>query len=617
MKARWNRFIKFGVLIAALAAAPALAAAAEITVSLDPQRMAVSDSAQLTLTVKGSEDAAPKMPIVKGLEITLMGQSSSMESINGQVSNSVSFLYQVTADHAGTFTIPAIHLPDGSSSEPVKLSVSKTAGGAGMAAANLPAPHVKSENGGVAAQSSDQPAFLQVVIPKRQFYVGERVPVQVKAYFRADVTASLSGLPSLSSDAFTLNKLDDKPSQTQEMVGGLPYTVVTWSSALSAVKSGDYDLHLELPIAVAVPDKSRRDDALKQFFGDSGIDDPALNDFFGGTTEKSMTLQADVSDLKVMPLPTDGRPSGFNGAVGHFEVTAEAAPTQLTVGDPITLRLHVTGQGNFDRVQFRGLEASPEWKSYSPKAQFDPADDVGYAGTKTFEQAVIPLASGQREIPAMAFSYFDPDTRHYEMRATKPISIDIAPGNNANAAGAGPASLSATSTALASAHSAVTDLAPNEVEVGRFISTLRPLIFAPWFIVMPGVPVSLLIIGLVVHHRRKRLALDPERARSRTAKAALQEKLAAMDQAVAANSAPAFFTAARHAVQEQMAWRWHLSASQVTTAEIDRRLNGQGSGLRDLFAVADDIVYSGRKVPQSELLRWKETVMHQLKNLEQ
>ena len=82
-------------------------------------------------------------------------------------------------------------------------------------------------------------AFLRLVIPKHILHVGELVPVQIKAYFRGGVQARINGLPTLSSDAFTLNSLDDKPAQTQENIDGQPYIILTWNTALSAVKAGD------------------------------------------------------------------------------------------------------------------------------------------------------------------------------------------------------------------------------------------------------------------------------------------------------------------------------------------------------------------------------------------
>jgi hypothetical protein len=70
-------------------------------------------------------------------------------------------------------------------------------------------------------------------------------------------------------------------------------------------------------------------------------------------------------------------------------------------------------------------------------------------------------------------------------------------------------------------------------------------------------------------------------------------------------------------VQTELARRWQLSASEVTAAELNRRPNGDAGGLRTLFAVADDVIYSGQRVPPAELLRWKDTVMNQLQQLEE
>jgi hypothetical protein len=142
------------------------------------------------------------------------------------------------------------------------------------------------------------------------------------------------------------------------------------------------------------------------------------------------------------------------------------------------------------------------------------------------------------------------------------------------------------------------------------------MLFAPWFVAAQSVPVMALLAGLLIHRRRERLAHDPQHARNRVAQAAVREQIAAMEQALAANSAPEFFTAARQVMQEKLAQYWRLSPSQVTSAEINRRLNGDDGDLRNLFAVADDVVYSGQRVPAAELQRWKETVVQQLKKLE-
>jgi hypothetical protein len=375
------------------------------------------------------------------------------------------------------------------------------------------------------------------------------------------------------------------------------------------VKTVDYALNLELPVVERVQQRG-------QGGNDSPFNDPFFNQFFSRTVDKPLTLHSGSQNVKVLPLPAAGRPADFSGAVGRFEVSSEAAPPQLTAGDPITLRLKVSGQGNFDRVYSSGLAASAEWKTYPPSAQFTPADNAGYGGSKTFEEAVVPLKAGQEKIPAITFSYFDPDTRQYVTRSTIPIAIEVAPGSGVSSVAASPASLAALTSSL-SANTSAPELAPNKVEAGNFVSSLQPVLFAPWFVAAQGVPVMALITGLFVQRRRQRLAQDSERTRNRAAQAAVREHLEAMEQALAANSAPAFFTAARQAVQAELARRWQLSTSQVTAAEINLRMNGDAGDLGTLFAVADDVVYSGQHVPPAELQRWKDTVIHQLKQLEE
>ena len=51
------------------------------------------------------------------------------------------------------------------------------------------------------------------------------------------------------------------------------------------------------------------------------------------------------------PLPVErSRPPDFSGAVGQFKFTAEGNPNRVKIGDPVTMKMKVTGSGNFDRM---------------------------------------------------------------------------------------------------------------------------------------------------------------------------------------------------------------------------------------------------------------------------
>jgi hypothetical protein len=111
-------------------AAPAWAAQAEITAQLRPPQIGLGESAQLAVTITGSQAAEPEVPRVDGLEIAPVGQQSSMQIINGAVSANVTHLYEVTANRAGSFTIPAITATGAGATRPIIFRVDQ--GGTGQ-----------------------------------------------------------------------------------------------------------------------------------------------------------------------------------------------------------------------------------------------------------------------------------------------------------------------------------------------------------------------------------------------------------------------------------------------------------------------------------------------------
>jgi hypothetical protein len=594
-------------------ALPALAANPAISAALEPAHVAVGESAQLTVTIGGGTGDEPALPHVDGLEFTPMGQTSETQSINGVVTASSSYTYLVTANRAGKFTIPSMKIGQGSAAgttQPIVLQVT----GAGSATAPhaslqpapaLPSPNVPGADDDQAVSTGGQQAFLRLVTPKRDLHVGELVPVQIKAYFRDGLQATINGLPSLSSDAFTLNSLDDKPVQTQEDIDGQSYAVLTWTTSLSAVKAGDYSLSLEMPVLLTVTEKASRP---RDPSGNAFFDDSFFDNFFGNTVQKQVTLTSEADTVNIHALPSANRPADFSGALGQFTVTAEASPDHVSAGDPITLRLTVTGRGNFDRVTSDLLTNSSDWKSYKPVARFTPADSVGSEGTKTFEQAVVPLKAGHLRIPPLSFSYFDPETARYVTRNTTPIFVDVAQVANPTAV--------AAAAAAPTGNADRTDFYPDRVEAGSFVSTLQPLFLRPWFIILNVLVWGALAAVFCSLRRRARLTADPRLARARQADRAIHDQLIEMDSAIQHAQTPAFFAAARRALQQRLGERWDLPPETITLTEINSRLNGHADGIRPVFQMADQVAYSHANLPAGDLAGWKRILNEQLKELE-
>ncbi|MGH7504083.1 MAG: BatD family protein, partial [Longimicrobiales bacterium] len=102
-------------------------------------------------------------------------------------------------------------------------------------------------------------------------------------------------------------------------------------------------------------------------------------------------LASDSLRLTVLPLPADGRPDSFTGAVGRFTVRAELQPSQLAVGDAATLTVEVRGKGNVKALppprlpELRAVEVYPP----SEDARSETADGV-IRGLKRFSWVLIP-----------------------------------------------------------------------------------------------------------------------------------------------------------------------------------------------------------------------------------
>ncbi|HEX5219098.1 MAG TPA: BatD family protein [Verrucomicrobiae bacterium] len=588
------------------------AATASVNATLEPTRISLDEATELTVSVQANHIVEPELPNVDGLEFALVGKSSSFQSINGAVAANVSFHYQVTATKVGTFNIPAIKA-GAAASKPLQLQVVGGNSGASQRSPSLgralPPPNVNSLSGNDSPESANgQPAFLHVVTPKQELYVGEVVPVQIKAYFRRGMSASLNGLPVLSSDAFTMSKLPKQPEQSQEMVEGRPYTVVTWTTALAPVKAGDYTLNLELPVMVRVQDRSaRRASPLGSMFDDSFFDD-----FFGRVSEKPITLKTDLTAIKVLPLPTTDRPGDFSGAVGTFEIRAEPTSTSASVGEPVALKLTVSGTGNFDRVTTAGVKDDAGFKTYKPSMRFEPADNAGLQGEKIFEQAIVPQSAGDIQIPAVAFSYFDPEARKYVTQETEAISLNVTQGSFNPAVSSSPVSTPPAATA-AQTKVGADELQPNAVEAGKFVSSLKPVVFRPWYPFAVAAPLVLLGVGLWLANRRER---SRSKANHAANEIALRESLDRMDRASQTGAVTTFFISARHALQERLAQIWHVPPHAVTVPEINARLQDAGAEIRAIFQAADQAAYAGHGSASVDLSHWRQVVHDQLKRME-
>jgi hypothetical protein len=412
-------------------------------------------------------------------------------------------------------------------------------------------------------------------LPKRPPYVGESVPITLHAYYSAGTSVTITGAPTVNSSDFTLSVGD--ASQGRAIIGGEPYLAVTWKGRLSPVKAGHYELEVQIPSTLewrAAPVRSlpaADDDPFGDLdlLGMNGnpfaamqqmqrLMDRALQSVDSGPVQKrSVTLQSKKLSFDVEPLPATGKPASFSGAIGHFALDASVTDRHVRAGEPVDLRLVVSGDGNFDRVTTAGVPSSTNLESY-------PASSSQKADTKAFTQPIVPRTAGPVEIPAVEFAYFDPDARRYVTTRSQPIPLDVEPG----------AALAASRSGAAPNAASGPILAPNASAAGHTVSSLRPLYTRRLFWLGQLVPLGALAAALSFAGWRKRVKADPHRDLRLSARKALCRHTAELEAAFTAGDAAAFFAAARGSLQQHLGALWGSVPEAITLVEIERRVHG-------------------------------------------
>src|SRR5271156_4351887 len=440
--------------------------------TIQPSHIRLGESATLRVTSLSGELKSVPLPTVSGLSFEEIGRSQGLEFINGTSLPSSSILIRVTPQMAGIFSIPGLT----SKSEPVVLDVVTAEDPnpsilSGRKQPPTPTPPLVTTAPlpkGVELKAGGA-AFVHLVIPRHEVYVGESVPVDIEVGVRPGIVTSLNGLPTLNGGEFTLNNLSRQPERRDKVIDGSPFLVMTWHSVIAAVKPGDFSLSVDTPLTVKINTRSAEDMAFAAWLGG-----PFLQSMYNGIAPKDVTVTSPSTDLKVLPLPMEGRPKDFSGAVGDFQVSSDLSPARVAAGDPVTLRLRVSGTGNFDRVDASMFDHLDHWKTYPAKSSFTPSDAVGYKGEKVFEQPLIAAQPGEQSIPGLDFSYFSPSTHRYERLRTSPIKVTIT-------ASLADSSLSAPvevrSLHGGSAHRSAPGLRPDHPQPQSSVSGFTPLYF--------------------------------------------------------------------------------------------------------------------------------------------
>jgi len=406
--------------------------AQEATAGLSSPATGVGRPVEIVVTIRDARSAeVPQSLDVSGLRMELLGRSTRFEMNNFKVTSSLTYTYSVLPQRAGEFDIPPIEVRVGNKvlrTNPLRLSVADTpqmqsppslpSGGS----QSMPSP----QRG--LSQSKGLPFFGELVLSKKKAYVGEVIPAELRYYFNATIGGEVGDRPNLAGEGFTVQKFAGVPKREQ-IVNGENYSVFAFQTAITAAKSGALEIppaKLEARLQLPGSAPAGFDDFFRQF---GGVAPPGM---FTNTQE--VAIETSATALEILPLPKVGRPDDFTGAIGKFKMEATVSPKKAGPGDPVTLRVVVSGQGNFDAMGAPVLAGDDEWRSYPPSEKFQSSDAINYVGEKTYEFLLV-ARSDQTQTPGIRFSFFDPESGKYEFLTQEPLPVQARAGQVAGSTG--------------------------------------------------------------------------------------------------------------------------------------------------------------------------------------
>lgn len=484
---------------------------AAVSAQLSRTQTVVGVPVQFLIEVDGSTNVVlPQEIAVDGLQIQRTGQQTRVEIINFRMKTSAVYSYTVYPDREGVFEIPSIDVTvDGKrvQTRPVKLQVDAGSPGVPVQRA-IPVqpgqgafpPGSQPPTAPAEPGEEKQLAFAKLILPKTEVFVGEMVPVEVRFYFNQGYQFEIQGQrPNISGEGFTVQRLPD-PQRGEQRIGNEDYHVLSFRTAITPLKSGQIELpSVTLNALTRIPMSSMGtiDDIFDQFFSGSGG--------LGMGQNRELAISTEPSQLTVKPLPKEGRPANFSGAVGEFTISSMADPVKVEPGEPVTLKVTVVGKGNFDAMGDPVLIGDQGWSSYPPAQDFQPDDPVGFTGQKNFEFALV-AREPRTETPGAEFSFFNPESAQYVTISASPVAVQAAASNAAVASATADSTVPDASTPEES-----DDGSKQTAAAGDSVGPEVARGFSPWIHsgaawVVNGIVAAVILAILVIGWMRRRNA---------------------------------------------------------------------------------------------------------------
>jgi hypothetical protein len=362
---------------------PTVSAQAAVIASIDRPDVELNESFTLKITVDTAIDVEPDASALEeDFYVGTRSQLSNTTIVNGQISRSRTWTYVLMARREGNLTIPPVRI-GAEQSEPVPITVTP------------PSTTVPGE----------ADIFVTTEVDHDESFVQAQVLYRVKVYRAVATRQPRLSEPSISGVEVLVESAGEERSY-ESILNGKAYNVVERVYALFPQESGT--------VSIAPARFEAR--VLRS----------------GRITGRKI-FESERIDVDVKPIPPP--PAEYPAAVWFPARSVTLSedwsrePGSLPAGEPITRHVTVTAVGQLS-TQIPVIEPaeSDNIKVYPDKPEFrDTAGPDGIRAARRDQYAIIGVAAGAVELPAVELPWWNIDAGEWQVATLPGASLSILP----------------------------------------------------------------------------------------------------------------------------------------------------------------------------------------------
>jgi len=537
--------------------------------SVDKSEISVDEEINLNILVSGDVGSIPqpKLPSLSDFEVYSSGRSQNISFVNGRLSSSVSFNYVLVPKNKGQFTIGSAEVEIDNKAyrtQPMNITVTDA-----PSVSQAPPAAEKEQPTNSSLKGKETDLFVETVVDKNKAYVGE----QITLTFRFYQGVRLFGNQEYSRPNLTGFWVEDLPPQRRyyKTVNGKQYFVTEVKTALFPTTPGKQTIG-SANLKVTVED-------LRDFFDTdpfSLLDRDMFSAFRQG---KPKILSTKPIDIEIIPLPQKGQPETFKGAVGRFSLSASLDKTQTEEGQPLNLKVKISGQGNLMSMAEPESIKIEDFRFYNVGGSKNISkDNFTVQGSRTYDMSLVPQKAGKYNIPPIQFSYFDLAGKEYKILQSQPFSVTVLPGKEGQVT---------VFPQNAEVEVKMKDIRYIKTDTGRLRNEEGNFCQTPLFIIINLIPLVVLIASLGYRRYQSRLETDIGYARLKRAGSSAKKRLAVARKSITGKDAKKFYSEIAKALLQYVGDKTNRSAFGLTKDEIRSELREKNINRQKIDELAE------------------------------